>query len=495
MTGIRLTKRVIDGLEITGPDYVAWDADLPGFGVRVRASGVKSYIVFYRAGSGRNAPKRKLTIGPVGKLTPDEARTLAKKALGQVANGSDPAAIKTEERKALIVSELADLFLSDHVEAKRKPGTAKHYRDIIERIVLPDLGTMKVDKVSFSDIARIHLKWKRTPYQANRVLAVIASMYSFAAKRKFISNGFNPAHGLEKYAEEGRERFLSIEELERLGAAIREAEEAGIAWAVDDSKPSSKHVPKDNRRTIIGPHAAGALRLLLFTGCRLREILHLKWENVDFERGLVFLPDSKTGKKTVVLNAPALAVLNALPRVGGFVIAGEAEDKPRTDLKRPWAMVTKRANLEGLRIHDIRHSFASFGAGGGMGLPIVGKLLGHANATTTARSMPIWMRTRFAGLQSASEAPLPQRWVTERCRIAQKSSGYGNRQPAICIWPMIRCEMQPMKFPNPSMRPLRVTHREKSFRRGNQDGRPSGSVKTSYSLRVDWVLSAYRERL
>jgi integrase len=178
---------------------------------------------------------------------------------------------------------------------------------------------------------------------------------------------------------------LSSEELERLGAAIREAEAVGFAWAVDDSKPSSKHVPKGNRRTTIGPHAAGALRLLLFTGCRLREILHLKWDHIDFERGLLFLPESKTGKKTIILNAPALAVLNALPRVGGFVIAGEAEDKPRTDLKRPWAMVTKRANLEGLRIHDIRHSFASFGAGGGMGLPIVGKLLGHANATTTAR--------------------------------------------------------------------------------------------------------------
>ncbi|MEJ0092844.1 MAG: site-specific integrase [Methylocella sp.] len=385
MSGIRLTKRIIDGLEINGTDYVAWDSDLPGFGVRVRASGVKSYVVVYRAGSGRNAPKRKLTIGVVGKLTPDEARTIAKKALGQVANGCDPAATKTGERKALIVSELADLFLSEHVDAKRRPGTAKHYRDIIERIVLPEIGTAKADKVSFSDIARIHLKWKKTPYQANRILAVVASMYSFAAKRKFVAGGFNPAHGLEKYPEEGRERFLSIEELERLGAAIREAEVAGIAWEIDDSKPSSKHVPKKNRQTIIGPHAAGALRLLLFTGCRLREILHLKWEHIDFERGLLFLPESKTGKKTIVLNAPALAVLGALPRVGKFVIAGETEDKPRTDLKRPWAMVIKRAGLDGLRIHDIRHSFASFGAGGGMGLPVIGKLLGHANATTTAR--------------------------------------------------------------------------------------------------------------
>jgi hypothetical protein len=185
---------------------------------------------------------------------------------------------------------------------------------------------------------------------------------------------------------------------------------------------------------------------LLFTGCRLREILHLKWEQVDFERGLLFLPESKTGKKTVVLNAPALAVLNALPRVGGFVIAGETEQKPRTDLKRPWAMVTKRANLEGLRIQDIRHSFASFGAGGGMAFLLSASFWGTPTPPRR-RAMPIWMRIRFAGLQSASEAPLPRRWVTEQCRAAQKLSGYGSRRPAICIRPMIRCKMQPMKFP------------------------------------------------
>lgn len=119
--------------------------------------------------------------------------------------------------------------------------------------------------------------------------------------------------------------------------------------------------------------------------CRLREILHLKWEHVDFERGLLFLPESKTGRKTVVLNAPALAVLKGLDRIGQYVVAGDDPDEPRADLKRPWAMVTREAGLDGLRIHDLRHSFASFGAGGGLGLPIVGKLLGHANAATTAR--------------------------------------------------------------------------------------------------------------
>jgi integrase len=210
-------------------------------------------------------------------------------------------------------------------------------------------------------------------------------MYGFAGKRGLVSEGLNPARGIEKFAEDGRERFLLSDELERLGAAIRKAETHGVAWAVDEAKPTSKHVPKRKRRTVIGPHAAAAIRLLLFTGCRLREILHLKWEHVDFERGLLFLPDSKTGKKTVVLNAPALTVLNGLDRVGQYVVAGDDPNEPRTDLKRPWAMVTREAGLDGLRIHDLRHSFASFGAGGGLGLPIVGKLLGHANAVTTAR--------------------------------------------------------------------------------------------------------------
>ena len=122
-----------------------------------------------------------------------------------------------------------------------------------------------------------------------------------------------------------------------------------------------------------------------FTGCGLREILHLKWEQVDFERGLLFLPESKTGKKTVILNAPALEVLNGLDRVGSYVVPGDDPNKPRADLKRPWAAVTKRAGLDGVRLHDLRHTYASFGAGGGLGLPIIGKLLGHTQASTTQR--------------------------------------------------------------------------------------------------------------
>lgn len=385
MAGSRITKRTVDALKATEKEYVTWDIDIPGFGVRVRPSGAKTYIVQYRAGAGRKAPTRKLTLGQAGKLTAEEARVLAKRAVGAVAHGADPAGKRADDRRTLTVAELIDAFLADHVESKRRAATAGSYRGILKRIVEPALGRTKADRVKNSEIARLHLKLRGTPYQANKMAAVVGSMYAFAGKRGLVPEGFNPARGIDKYAEEWRERFLSTEELVRLGAAIRKAETEGVAWEVDEAKPTSKHIPKAKRRTRIGPHAAAAIRLLLFTGCRLREILHLKWEHVDFERGLLFLPTSKTGRKTVVLNAPALAILDRLERVGGYVVAGEISDEPRADLKRPWVAVTREAGLSGLRIHDLRHSFASFGAGGGLGLPIVGKLLGHANATTTAR--------------------------------------------------------------------------------------------------------------
>jgi integrase len=220
---------------------------------------------------------------------------------------------------------------------------------------------------------------------ANRTIALLSHILTYATDKGERPEGPNPCRRVKKYAEHARERFLSGEELGRLGATILEAETVGIAWHPDPAR-NVKHAPKEeNRRVRIDVYAAAALRLLLFTGARLREILHLKWDFVDFERGILFLPDSKTGKKAIVLNAPALAVLNGLERIGPYVIASAQSAKPRADLKRPWTLIRRRAGLEGLRIHDLRHTYASFGAGGGLGLPIIGKLLGHAQASTTAR--------------------------------------------------------------------------------------------------------------
>ncbi|WP_114943484.1 site-specific integrase [Microvirga calopogonii] len=386
MADQRLTKKVVDGIKPNGAEFTVWDSDLTGFGVRVRSNGAMSYVVVYRVGNGRKAPVKKLTIGTVGKLTPDEARGIAKKAIGSVAHGLDPAAEKAEARKCLTVSELADAFLTDHVRTKRKGTTAEGYEHALKAHVVPELGSTKADKLTRPAVAKLHLKLQDRPAMANYVLAVIGSMYGFAQRRGFVPEGFNPASRIEKYPEQGRERFLTSDELARLGDAIREAETIGIAWEVDESKPTAKHAPKaENRRTVFGPYPVAALRLLLLTGCRLREVLHLKWEYVDFERGMIFLPDSKTGRKPVVLNAPALAVLASLPRAGAYVVLGDDPERPRHDLKKIWAAVSRHAGLAGVRIHDLRHTFASIGAGGGLGLPIVGKLLGHTQAATTAR--------------------------------------------------------------------------------------------------------------
>jgi integrase len=390
MDGKRITKRLVDSLSAGASEFFVWDSKLPGFGLRVQPSGVMSYVAKYRAGSGRAAPTRRVTLGRVGKITPDEAEKLAKRVLGAVAHGADPAATKSADRRAATLNELASLFLADHVAAKRKPATADHYRYILEKLVLPSLGNRKADQVTTADIARLHARMRERPYLANRVVAVIGSLYSFAGRRRLVPVGFNPARGIDKYPEKGRERFLSAAELARLGDAIREAETKGIPWQVDATKPTAKHAPKEkNRRTVIGLHAAAAIRLLILTGARLREILHLRWEYVDLERGLLFLPDSKTGKKAIVLNAPAMAVLASLPRIGTYVIAGQDagtdKEKPRADLNKPWRAMRKRAGLDGVRLHDLRHTHASIGAGAGLGLPIIGKLLGHTKAATTQK--------------------------------------------------------------------------------------------------------------
>lgn len=385
--GVRLTKRMVDQLMPQSRPAFLWDNELRGFGVRVEPTGTKTFVLRYRLRHlGPTGPKRFFTVGRYGPLTVDQARDHAKAVLAEVTQGRDPAASLAKSKVELTFAAAVELFLTEHVRKKRKASTSADYESLLRNYALPVLGDRKLTEVGRGDVAKLHGGLSEKPYQANRLVAVIGSLYSFAEKRELVPEHFNPARRIDKFREDRRERFLSTVELERLGVALEEGETVGLPWTIDESKTPSKHLAKpENRLSLIAPQAAAAIRLLIFTGARLREILDLQWEHVDVQRGLLLLPDSKTGRKTVVLNGAAQQVFAALPRTSLFVIPGKATDKPRSDLKKPWDQVCARAGLKGVRLHDLRHTFASVGAGSSLGLPIVGKLLGHSQPQTTAR--------------------------------------------------------------------------------------------------------------
>jgi integrase len=360
----KIMKRTVDGLQAPAKgEVVLWDESLAGFGVRVRpGAGGKTYMLMYRAGVGRGAPLRKLTIGTHGSpWTPDGARIEAKRLLGLVAGGADPAAVKTEHRKAETVDDLAGRFLTEHVRAKRKGSTAAEYERLVDLFVRPALGPKKIADVTRADIARLHHAHRDTPYQANRILAVLSKMFSLAEAWGLRRDGSNPCRHIERNPERGRERMLSAAELARLGDALA---------AYDGS-----------------PYITAAVKLLLFSGARLSEILGLRWEWINLERGEARLPDSKTGAKTLHLPPPALAVLNGLPRLEGnpYVVVGQKDGASLVNLQKPWQAIRKAAGLTDVRLHDLRHSYASVGAAGGDSLLVIGKLLGHHHAATTER--------------------------------------------------------------------------------------------------------------
>jgi len=383
----RITKRAVDALACAeGKDReFLWDDALAGFGVAAFPTGRKAYVIQYR----QHGRSRRVTIGDHGRLTPDEARTQAKMLLGAAETGADPIEERRAARAVRTFQVVSDDFMQLHVAAKRKTRTGEEYERLLRLHILPAIGNRRVLDVHRADVARLHGAMVETPRAANHALALISAIWNWAARhRDEVALADNPAQGIERYREQGRERFLTGEELSRLGAALAEGETIGLPYSIDETKPKAKHAPKaENRRVKLDPFAVAAIRLLILTGARLREILHAQWSQVDLERGVIFLADSKTGKKPVYLSAAAQAVLASLPRIKGnpHVIAGAIDGEPRADLKKPWAAVCRAAGLEGVRLHDLRHSFASFGAGASLGLPIIGKLLGHSQAATTHR--------------------------------------------------------------------------------------------------------------
>ena len=353
-----ISKRTVDSLTVDDKDAVFWDSELQGFGVRVYPSGTKIYIVQCRA----HGKSRRITIGKHGVITPDKARRQAARTLAQLKGGPPP---ESDPAGSFTVADLAERYLDEHVTIRCKPSSAKMYRSALRRFILPVLGHLPVNEVDRTHILKLHTKLHDKPCLANRVLEVQSKMFNLATDWRWRREGANPCRSVPKYPERKRERFLSDEEFRRLGDVLNEMEAEGS-------------VPL---------YAAAAIRLLMLTGCRRNEILDLRWRDVDLKAGELRLPDTKTGPRLVPLPPAAAEILSELPRVPGnpHVIPGTKPGRRLADLQPPWERVRKRADLEDVRLHDLRHSFASRALALGESLPMIGRLLGHNRVQTTAR--------------------------------------------------------------------------------------------------------------
>ena len=355
---MNVTKRAVDALK---PGSIVWDDDVPGFGVRCQRRR-KVYVLKYA--TGRRGVSRWITIGVHGApWTAETARGEARKLIGVIKAGGDPAAAREATRGLPTIAELGDRYMNEHAIPHKAPRSAAADRAMLARVIVPALGKLRVDRVSGADVATLHHSRRSTPTDANRALALMGKMLSLAELWGMRPRGSNPCRGIKRFKEQRRERFLSEQELARLGAVLRDAEASA-------------------------PYFVAAVRLLLLTGARRSEVLLARWDHVDLQQATLRVDQPKEGKpKLIRLSPPALALLSRLPRIEGnpYVLPGRLEGQPIAGIGHWWERVRDAAGLADVRLHDLRHSWASIAAGAGSSLPIIGALLGHSQPQTTAR--------------------------------------------------------------------------------------------------------------
>ena len=361
-----LTGRAVDALAASQRDVIVWDRELAGFGVRVYPSGRKVYVVQSRAG-GR---PRRVTLGSHGEITATQARKRAFQVIGRIKRGEDPA-LPPPHAGSVTVAGLAERYMSAHVAQNCNAHTAGIYCGSLENHILPALGTMPLAMVERPHVQALHDRLRETPRAANRALSVLSKMFSLACAWGMVADGTNPCRAVRKYKEKKRERFLSRAEYRRLGYALAEAE-AEAATGVEGA---------------VSPYAIAALRLLMLTGCRLNEILTLRWDDVDRTAGEFRLRDGKNGARVVPLTPTAETVLAGIARAprNPWVIAGRQPGTRLNTITQEWYRLRARAGLDDVRIHDLRHSYASRALAAGESLSTIGTLLGHADIQSTAR--------------------------------------------------------------------------------------------------------------
>jgi integrase len=365
---------------------IHYDSGTHGFGLRVTSNGAKSFVLNYRV----HGRERRYTIGQMGAWTAETARQEAQRLRALVDRGEDPFVLEEarnrqaieEEARQRTMKDLSNYYLSNHAEVHKRPRSIAEDKAMLGSIILPRLGRMRASSITHRDVSELHASLKATPYRANRVLALLHKMFSFAAADS--SNEWcitqNPAAGIPRFHEEKRERWLSEDELQRLAVALQEYPDH-CASDAEVSEKQRKFLRTEAQR------AMNAIRLTMVTGCRKSEALTSKWNDFDLVRHVWTKPSHHTKQKRteyVPLSEQALSLLDRLPRKSEYVFPGRT-GAHLTDLKGPWAKVCKVAGLSGVRIHDLRHSFASHLVSSGVSLPIVGKLLGHTQPQTTAR--------------------------------------------------------------------------------------------------------------
>ena len=393
----KLTKRFVEGIRPTGNDRVLWDDKMPGFGLRVQPSGIRSYVVQYRNAQRRS---RRLTIGKHGAVTAEGAREIARQILNEVHDRKDPRDPVAERRaliKAPTMNDLLDQYLTEHVQKRNRPRTQEEIERLVARHIRPQLGKHKAAAVTRQDVAKLHRSLGGTPRQANFVLAICSKAFSLAEVWNMRPDGSNPCRRIERYPENERERFLTAEELSRLGATLRLAESDGLPWTINEVGPKSKHLPKvENRRTVYSRVTTAAIQLLLFTGCRLSEVLNLEWKRANFDDGTITLSETKSDRmgnairQVVAMNAPARKVLKSLPgpKYSPWVLPSRndpARPLSKTALEGAWQRIKTAADISDVRLHDLRHTAGTYAGQSGANAFLVRDLLRHKNLSMTGR--------------------------------------------------------------------------------------------------------------
>ena len=355
-----LSNRLVGKLKVE-KETVFWDRELTGFGVRVYPTGTKIYVAQARGPEG----PRRLTVGRHGVVHAEQARQRAARIITRIKAGDEAILKPRNPAGGPTVADLAKRYLEEYAAVRCKPKTQETARAAVYKHILPALGKLSLTAVERAQVTQMHQRLCGTPSAANIALRTLSLMYRLAGEWGLVPEGMNPCRSIPKYPERRRERFLTDKEFTRLGQTLDEARTRGGATAP----------------------AVAAIRLLMLTGCRKNEILKLRWEDVALDKSELRLPDAKTGARVVPLSPQAVKLLADLPQIEGnpWVIHGKRPGTHMTELDDAWQTVRARAGLSDVRLHDLRHSYASRALALGESLPMIGKLLGHAQVETTAR--------------------------------------------------------------------------------------------------------------